>query len=260
MFPHRPSTFKCEHADCMDDLRERAALLLSKGVQRADLGIEFAESVASTSEVLVEGKNFYPRMLEDIGAAKSSIHVNQFGFRPGAIGETFAAALLAKAGEGVRVRLVVDRQGSDPERSSRRVLRAPGCRRDRSSRRPCSAAAHPAWPAGRTRSGAVEPRAARAHRPSQGGRGRRLRGLGRRRRDRGPLQRRSVPRPVSACHRAGRLAAAGRLRRDLRMAGRNRRPGRARRALPCPRGFDAAESRPSSCTTLPGATDRSPTR
>jgi cardiolipin synthase A/B len=103
----------------MDDLRERAALLLSNGVQRADLGIEFAESVASTSEVLVEGKNFYPRMLEDIGAARSSIHINQFGFRPGDIGETFAAALLAKAGEGVRVRLVVDRQGSDPERSSR---------------------------------------------------------------------------------------------------------------------------------------------
>ena len=103
----------------MDDLRERAALLLSKGVQRADLRIEFAESVASTSEVLVDGKNFYPRMLEDIAAATSSIHVNQFGFRPGAIGETFAAALLAKAGEGVHVRLVVDRQGSDPERSSR---------------------------------------------------------------------------------------------------------------------------------------------
>jgi cardiolipin synthase A/B len=103
----------------MDDLRERTARLLGKGVQRADLSIAFEESIASAAEVLVEGKSFYPRMLEDIGAARSSIHINQFGFRPGEIGETFAAALLAKAGEGVRVRLVVDRQGSDPERSSR---------------------------------------------------------------------------------------------------------------------------------------------
>ena len=103
----------------MDDLRERAERLLSKDVQRADLSIEFQESVASTSEVLVEGRNFYPRMLEDIGAATSSIHVNQFGFRPGEIGDAFAAALVAKAADGVRVRLVVDRQGSDPERASR---------------------------------------------------------------------------------------------------------------------------------------------
>jgi cardiolipin synthase len=119
MFLHRGTTFKCEHWDRMDDLRDRAERLLSKGVRRADLGIEFEESVASTSEVLVEGKSFYPRMLEDIGAATSSIHVNQFGFRPGEIGEAFAEALLAKAAAGVRVRLVVDRQGSDPERSSR---------------------------------------------------------------------------------------------------------------------------------------------
>ena len=104
----------------MNDLREQAERLLSKEVQRADLTFEFQESLASTSEVLVEGRNFYPRMLEDIEAATSSVHVNQFGFRPGEIGETFAAALLRKAGDGVRVRLVVDRQGSEPERASRR--------------------------------------------------------------------------------------------------------------------------------------------
>ena len=105
----------------MDDLHERAERLLWKGVRRTDLAIEFQESVASTSEVLVAGRNFYPRLLEDVGAATSSIHVNQFGFRPGEIGEAFATALLAKARDGVRVRLVVDRQGSDPERASRQL-------------------------------------------------------------------------------------------------------------------------------------------
>ena len=60
-------------------------------------------------------------MLADIAAATSSVHINQFGFRPGTIGESFAEALLAKAGEGVSVRLVVDRQGSAPEEGSREL-------------------------------------------------------------------------------------------------------------------------------------------
>jgi cardiolipin synthase A/B len=60
-------------------------------------------------------------MLEDIAAATSSVHINQFGFRPGVVGERFAQVLLAKAAEGVPVRLVVDRQGSDPEGGSQEL-------------------------------------------------------------------------------------------------------------------------------------------
>ena len=58
-------------------------------------------------------------MLADIAAATSSVHINQFGFRPGVVGDRFAAVLIAKARDGVPVRLIVDRQGSDPERGSR---------------------------------------------------------------------------------------------------------------------------------------------
>ena len=79
----------------------------------------FDESTAASVEVLVEGASFYPRMLADIAAASSSVHINQFGFRPGVVGDRFADALIAKVAEGVSVRLVVDRQGSDPERSSK---------------------------------------------------------------------------------------------------------------------------------------------
>ena len=85
----------------------------------ADLALAFEESSAASVEVLVEGEQFYPPMLADIAAATSSVHINQFGFRPGSIGERFAEALIAKAGEGVPVRLVVDRQGTDPDRASR---------------------------------------------------------------------------------------------------------------------------------------------
>ncbi|HEY7198451.1 MAG TPA: phosphatidylserine/phosphatidylglycerophosphate/cardiolipin synthase family protein [Gaiellaceae bacterium] len=69
----------------------------------------------------VEGRNFYPPMLADVASATSSVHVNQFGFRPGVVGDAFAEALIAKAAEGVSVRLVVDRQGSDPEGGAREL-------------------------------------------------------------------------------------------------------------------------------------------
>ena len=101
-------------------IKEHARTLLEASqVSRADLALAFSESSASSVEVLVEGASFYPPMLEDIRAATSSVHINQFGFRPGLIGDEFAETLLAKAAEGVSVRLVVDRNGSDPEGSTR---------------------------------------------------------------------------------------------------------------------------------------------
>jgi cardiolipin synthase len=102
-----------------DAVVEWAERLVTGPVEREALALAFSESTAASAEVLVEGESFYPRMLEDLAAATSSIHINQFGFRPGVIGDTFADELIRKAREGVPVRLVVDRQGSDPERSAR---------------------------------------------------------------------------------------------------------------------------------------------
>ena len=100
-------------------LRTRAERLLAEAPDRRALAIAFSPSTASSVETLVGGDAFYPPMLEDAMAASSSIHINQFGFRPGVVGDEFAAALVRKATEGVAVRLVVDRQGSDPERGAR---------------------------------------------------------------------------------------------------------------------------------------------
>ena len=104
-----------------DGIREQAERLVAGPPSRRGLALAFDESTASSVEVLVEGASFYPRKLADIAAASSSVHINQFGFRPGVVGDRFADALIAKAGEGVSVRLVVDRQGSDPERSSKEL-------------------------------------------------------------------------------------------------------------------------------------------
>jgi cardiolipin synthase len=104
-----------------DRIRDHAERLAGSPVTIGALAIAFEESHASSVEVLVEGTAFYPPMLDDLAAASSSIHVNQFGFRPGTVGERFAEVLTAKARDGVPVRLVVDSQGSDPEGGSREL-------------------------------------------------------------------------------------------------------------------------------------------
>jgi cardiolipin synthase len=101
-----------------DELRDHAERLLTRELGRGALALSFEESSAGSAEVLVEGTSFYPPILNDIAAATSSVHINQFGFRPGVVGDRFADALLAKAAEGVPVRIVVDTQGSDPEGST----------------------------------------------------------------------------------------------------------------------------------------------
>jgi cardiolipin synthase A/B len=103
----------------VDDVRAHAERLVRGRVRLGDLALAFEESAASSAEVLVEGRNFYPPMLSDVASASSSVHVNQFGFRPGTIGDEFAEVLLGKAADGVPVRVVVDRQGSDPDRAGR---------------------------------------------------------------------------------------------------------------------------------------------
>ena len=101
-----------------DRIRAYAERVVTRELGRDALALSFEESTATSAEVLVEGQSFYPRILEDVASATSSVHINQFGFRPGVVGDEFAEALLAKAAEGVPVRLVVDTQGSDPEGST----------------------------------------------------------------------------------------------------------------------------------------------
>ena len=102
-----------------DRIHEHAERLLTRPVALRDLAVRFPESRAASVEVLVEGRSFYPPMLADIRSASSSVHINQFGFRPGGVGEEFADALVERLRDGVPVRLVVDRQGSDPEGGAR---------------------------------------------------------------------------------------------------------------------------------------------
>lgn len=84
-----------------------------------DLAVPFAPSRVASFDLLVDGQSFYPRILEDVRAARSSVHLIQYGFRPGQIGDQFASALKEKARQGVAVRVIVDQLGSGLDLASR---------------------------------------------------------------------------------------------------------------------------------------------
>jgi cardiolipin synthase A/B len=102
--------------DAVDTDRAKAlgaALAAKPRLDRSDLAIQFAPSASETVEPLLHGRHFFPRMLADIEAATSSVHLMIYGFKPGDIGTIFKDALIAKAAAGVQVRLVVDSIGSE---------------------------------------------------------------------------------------------------------------------------------------------------
>ena len=83
-----------------------------------DVDLEYAWSSAATVEPWAEGSSFYPRILDDIGRAESSIHIIMFGWDSGEVGTELAAALHDRLAAGVEVRILVDDQGSDPDGES----------------------------------------------------------------------------------------------------------------------------------------------
>jgi cardiolipin synthase len=79
-----------------------------------DVGVPFAWSTAATIDPWPEGKNFYPRIMDDIEHATSTVNILMFGWREGQIGTKMAALLEQKLKQGVQVKILVDRAGSRP--------------------------------------------------------------------------------------------------------------------------------------------------
>ena len=189
---------------------ERAAA--AERVVHADLARSWAPTTASDVEVMPEGKTFYPRMLADIKGATSSIHIMQYGFNPGVIGDQFTPVLEQKARDGVKVRIILDALGSHAWFGTKTMLSslaAAGVEvmlHDAARR---TAAVRSASGDGRS------PRTSSAESSIASSSSSMARPLRRRRRDRGPLRRRPLPRRVHPLHRSGDPAAAGHLRRQL---------------------------------------------
>ena len=73
-------------------------------------GVPFA--AGNRLDVLNNGDEFYPSMLEAIANAKRSITMEAYIYWAGAIGNQFADAFAAKARDGVRVKILLDAVGS----------------------------------------------------------------------------------------------------------------------------------------------------
>ena len=69
-------------------------------------------SPATRIDVLNNGDEFYPVMLEEIARAQTSITIEAYIYWAGDIGRRFADALAAKAREGIPVKILLDAVGS----------------------------------------------------------------------------------------------------------------------------------------------------
>jgi cardiolipin synthase len=80
--------------------------------RRDDVAIAYAPTTAANPRLFLDGTEFFPAMLQDIAAARHSIHMQMFGMTPGDIPQQFVDALSTKSQEGVEVRLIVDGYGA----------------------------------------------------------------------------------------------------------------------------------------------------
>jgi cardiolipin synthase len=91
------------------------------GTLPRDAALDFAWSTAATIEPWVEGASFFPRILADVEAARSSVHILMFGWREGQVGTRMAALLEEKLAAGVEVHAIVDGFGSRPYGEAREM-------------------------------------------------------------------------------------------------------------------------------------------
>jgi cardiolipin synthase A/B len=86
------------------------------------LAVRFAPSTLASLELLPDGARFYPRIVADIAAAQHSVHIIQYGFKPGFVADSFLPVLVERAAAGVQVRMIVDAVGSAVSGVSRQML------------------------------------------------------------------------------------------------------------------------------------------
>ena len=82
--------------------------------ERRDLSLDFVPATATRMDLLIDGAQFFPRLLEDVEAATTDVHILIFGFKAGEIGDRFRDALVAKVAAGVGVRIITEAAFSQP--------------------------------------------------------------------------------------------------------------------------------------------------
>ncbi len=116
--PFDPDAIRAETA------AERTAEIIGREkVTRADVANTYASAIATSVDPLLHGRRYFPRMLDDIAAATDHVHLLNYGYKPGDIGESFLTALADRVSAGVEVRLAVDAVGSEVDFGSKDLYR-----------------------------------------------------------------------------------------------------------------------------------------
>jgi cardiolipin synthase len=98
------------------------SLAVAKRVSTSDLAVALAPSTASAFELRIDGQSFFPRILDDIRAARTSVHISEYGVKPGQLANELVPVLQDKARQGVPVRMIVDRFGSGVDFESKSMF------------------------------------------------------------------------------------------------------------------------------------------
>ena len=217
-----------------DEARSLVEAVLGQRRRRLSLAVNFAPSTATAWEVLIDGPAFFPRLIADIEAATSDVHILIFGFKDGVIGSQLRDLLVRKVAEGVSVRLLVEAGYSQPNGGSKAFYRTlvdggvqvtanEGAFFDLDGLLGRAAAR-------------LALRRPQPLRPPQDRGDRRPRGIRRRPRHRGPLRQRGVPRRHGPARGPGRRPGAGGVPPVVELPGRPApRPGGGPRpVLPAP--------------------------
>lgn len=80
----------------------------------ASLHADLAFRDGHALELALDGAGTFPRLWADLAAARSSLHLQLYYCQPGALADTLAAVLTARARAGVVVRFLYDGFGCDP--------------------------------------------------------------------------------------------------------------------------------------------------
>ncbi len=96
---------------------------LGRRGERRQLTLDFEPATATSWDLLIDGPAIFPRMLADIEAATSDVHILIFGFKDGEIGGRMRDLLVRKSGEGLGVRILTEASYSQPGRGSKDFYR-----------------------------------------------------------------------------------------------------------------------------------------
>jgi cardiolipin synthase len=113
---HRNPTLRIDCDDSIEDLLPSLA------------GLTLSSAIEGNSVEVLENSAFFDALLEEIAAAKRSVHFEAFLWKEGGIGQRVADALSARARSGVPVRVLLDAVGSKQMgKSAEQQLRDAGC-------------------------------------------------------------------------------------------------------------------------------------